>query len=138
MLAFGNEGGFMVSGTVYLVEDDDAVRASLSALLQLADMDVVEFASGTAFVEAVGKLPPGCVVLDMRMPGMDGIAVLQRMAERGVDWPVIVMTGHPDPGIAAAVLKRGAIEFLEKPCREEELFAALDRGLAILARGSAA
>jgi FixJ family two-component response regulator len=123
-----------VSGTVYLVEDDDAVRASLSALLRLADVDVTEFPSGRAFVDALDGLTPGCVVLDMRMPGMDGIAVLQSMTEHDVDWPVLVMTGHPDPGIAAAVLKRGAIEFLEKPCREEELFAALERGFEILAR----
>ncbi|PSJ41934.1 response regulator transcription factor [Allosphingosinicella deserti] len=122
----------MVPATVYLVEDDDAVRASLCALLQLADIDVAEFASGGAFVAALGRLSPGCVVLDMRMPGMDGIAVLQHMADQGVDWPVLVMTGHPDPGIAAAVLKRGAIEFLEKPCREEELFAALTRGFEVL------
>jgi two-component system, LuxR family, response regulator FixJ len=136
MLNSDKEGGFMVPATVYLVEDDDAVRASLSALLQLADIDVTEFASGGAFVDALGGLPPGCVVLDMRMPGMDGIAVLQRMAEQGIDWPVLVMTGHPDPGIAAAVLKRGAIEFLEKPCREEELFAALTRGFEILGQES--
>lgn len=123
-----------MSGTVYLVEDDDAVRASLSALLRLADIGVAEFASGRAFVDALDALAPGCVVLDMRMPGMDGIAVLQRMTDRNINWPVLVMTGHPDPGIAAAVLKRGAIEFLEKPCREEELFAALDRGFEILER----
>jgi two-component system, LuxR family, response regulator FixJ len=122
----------MGSGSVYLVEDDDAVRASLKALLGLAGWNVRDFASGTAFVEALTSLAPGCVVLDMRMPGMDGLGVIQRMAGEGVDWPVVVMTGHPDPTIAAAVLKRGAIEFLEKPCREEELFAALGRGFDAL------
>lgn len=137
MLDSDNGGGCMVPATVYLVEDDDAVRASLSALLQLADIDVTEFASGSAFVGALAGLAPACVVLDMRMPGMDGIAVLQHMADQGIDWPVLVMTGHPDPGIAAAVLRRGAIEFLEKPCREEELFAALGRGFEILGQGSA-
>jgi len=119
----------MRSGSVYLVEDDNAVRASLTALLRLANWKVADFPSGAAFVAALGDLEPGCVILDMRMPEMDGLAVLERMAEHGIDWPVLVMTGHPDPGIAAAVLKRGAIEFLEKPCREEDLFAALERGL---------
>ena len=128
----------MRSGSVYLVEDDDAVRASLATLLRLADWTVDDYPSGTAFVDALGGLDPGCVILDMRMPDMDGIAVLQRMGEKGIDWPVVIMTGHPDPGIAAAVLRRGAIEFLEKPCREEELFAALERGLdALAAQGNA-
>ena len=122
----------MRSGSVYLVEDDDAVRASLRTLLRLADWHVTDFASGADFVDALAGLGPGCVILDMRMPDMDGLAVIQKMSEQGVDWPVVVMTGHPDPGIAAAVLRRGAIEFLEKPCREEELFAALERGLDAL------
>lgn len=122
----------MGSQTVYLVEDDDAVRASLRTLLQLADWRVEEFASGDRFVEMLGELEPGCVILDMRMAGLDGSAVLQKMEEQGVRWPVVVMTGHPDPSIAAAVLKRGAVEFLEKPCREEDLFAALERGVEIL------
>ena len=122
----------MSTGLVYLVEDDDAVRTSLKALLLLADWKVAEFASGAAFVEALGTLAPACVILDMRMAGMDGMAVLQKMAERAIDWPVVVMTGHPDPGIAATVLRRGAIEFLEKPCREEDIFAALERGLEAL------
>ena len=122
----------MGSGLVYLVEDDDAVRTSLKALLQLADWHVEDFASGDAFVDSLGRLSPGCVILDMRMAGLDGCAVLQKMEERGVRWPVIVMTGHPDPSIAAAVLKRGAVEFLEKPCGEDELFAALDRGCQML------
>ncbi|TFI57086.1 response regulator [Sphingomonas parva] len=122
----------MRTGSVYLVEDDDAVRASLRTLLRLADWTVTDFASGTAFVDALATLEPGCVILDMRMPDMDGLAVIQKMAEQGIDWPVVVMTGHPDPGIAAAVLKRGAIEFLEKPCREEDMFAALERGLDAL------
>ena len=122
----------MRSGSVYLVEDDDAVRASLKALLRLADWRVADFGSGSAFVAALDDLEPGCVILDMRMPDMDGLAVLQKMGERGIEWPVVVMTGHPDPGIAASALKRGAIEFLEKPCREEDMFAALERGLDAL------
>jgi two-component system response regulator FixJ len=128
----------MPSGSVYLVEDDDAVRASLKALLTIAEWRARDFSSGAEFIEALHDLEPGCVILDMRMEGIDGLGVLQAMADAGIDWPVIVMTGHPDPGIAAAVLKRGAIEFLEKPCREEELFGALDRGFDVLAAQRAA
>ena len=117
----------MECGSVYLVEDDDAVRASMKALLSLAGWEVVTFPSGAAFAEQLADLAPACVILDMRMPGMDGLAVLQMMSARGIKWPVVVMTGHPDPELTAAVLKRGAVAFLEKPCREEDLFAALAR-----------
>jgi two-component system, LuxR family, response regulator FixJ len=128
----------MECGSVHLVEDDDAVRASMKALLSLAGWNVVAFASGAEFAEALPQLAPACVILDMRMAGMDGLAVLETMVAQGINWPVVVMTGHPDPELAASVLQRGAIAFLEKPCREEDLFAALGRGAALLqTRGSA-
>jgi len=117
------------AGNVYVVEDDEAVRASLVALLELGGWQISEFASGDLFLAGVEGLKPGCVLLDMRMPGLDGIEVLERLSASGVEWPVVVMTGHPDPTIAAAALHRGAIEFLEKPFSDDDLFEAIERAL---------
>jgi two-component system response regulator FixJ len=120
------------AGNVYVVEDDEAVRASLVALLELGGWRILEYASGDLFVAELAALAPGCVLLDMRMPGLDGIEVLERLYSRGTAWPVVVMTGHPDPALAAAALRRGAIEFLEKPFSDEDLFEAIGRALGTL------
>ena len=116
----------------YVVDDDGHIRSSLSVLLEVSAMPTRAFASGEAFLEEVDSLAPGCILLDIRMPGLDGLAVLRDLQARGTDWPVIVMTGHGEVGTAVSAMKLGAIEFLEKPFGEGELLDALDRAAAIL------
>ena len=120
------------AGNVYVVEDDEAVRASLVALLELGGWHISEYPSGDLFLADIAARPPGCVLLDMRMPGLDGIEVLERLSLGPLVLPVVVMTGHPDPTLAAAALHRGAIEFLEKPFSDDDLFEAVARALKAL------
>ena len=118
--------------TVYVVDDDRDVRRSLSFMLAADQIRSYPFASGSDFLEALPDLDPGCVLLDLRMPETDGFAVLAGMAERFVDWPVIVMTGHGEVSVAVRAMKLGAIDFIEKPFTEETLQAALKNGLSLL------
>ncbi len=121
------------SQTVYVVDDDRDVRRSLSFMLAADDILSYPFASGIDFLEALPDLDPGCVLLDLRMPEMDGFAVMGKMAERFVDWPVIVMTGHGEVPVAVKAMKLGAIDFIEKPFTEDTLHTSLNNGMAVLA-----
>lgn len=118
--------------TVYVVDDDRDIRRSLSFMLSADEIRSYPFASGLDFLEALPDLEPGCVLLDLRMPEMDGFAVMTAMAERFVDWPVIVMTGHGDVPIAVRAMKQGAVDFVEKPFSEDTLHVSLRNGLALL------
>ena len=111
----------------YIVDDDRQIRASLAVLLEVSRIATRGFASGDEFLALIGELEPGCILLDIRMPGSDGLAVLGELHARGTGWPVIVMTGHAEVATAVAAMKLGALEFLEKPFREEDLLEALDR-----------
>jgi two-component system, LuxR family, response regulator FixJ len=117
---------------VYVVDDDAQIRSSLAVLLDVSAFPNRGFVSGDAFLDEVDGLDPGCLLLDIRMPGSDGLAVLRDLQGRGIDWPVIVMTGHGEVGTAVSAMKLGAIEFLEKPFGEEELLDALGRAAAML------
>jgi len=116
----------------YVVDDDAQIRQSLEVLLGVHDIAARGFASGDAFLEALSSLAPGCVLLDVRMDGSDGLAVLSELQARHYRWPVIVMTGHAEVPTAVSAMKLGAMEFLEKPFREDDLLAALKRGIAAL------
>ncbi|HET6182564.1 MAG TPA: response regulator FixJ [Acetobacteraceae bacterium] len=111
---------------VHVVDDDASVRQSLEFLLGTGGFAVRLYDSARALLDAA-PAPPGCVLTDVRMPGMDGIELLQQMRRRGVDIPVVVMTGHGDVPLAVRAMKSGAIDFLEKPFSDEALFAALRR-----------
>ena len=113
------------SRTVHVVDDDEAVRESASILLDSAGYDVVTHASGVEFLAAVGKMPPGCVLLDIHMPGLTGLQVQGELKSRRVDWPIIVLTGQGDVNIAVQAMKNGAFEFLEKPYKNDMLLATL-------------
>jgi two-component system response regulator FixJ len=128
-----NEPQSSKSHTVYVVDDDRDVRRSLSFMLAADQIRSYPFASGSDFLEALPDLDPGCVLLDLRMPGMDGFAVMGQLAERFVDWPVIIMTGHGEVPIAVRAMKQGAVDFIEKPFTEEELHTSLRTGLGLLA-----
>jgi two-component system, LuxR family, response regulator FixJ len=107
--------------TVYVVDDDEAVRDSLEILLDAVGHRVRTFASPRALLELAPSLGPGCAVLDVRMPEMDGLELQEELNARGVHLPVIVMTGHGDVPIAVRAMKAGALDFLEKPFADEAL-----------------
>lgn len=112
---------------VYLVDDEAAVRRSVSFMLKTAGYDVEAFESGEAFLKAAAGLAPGCVLLDVRLAGIDGLAVQATLKERGVVLPVIIITGHGDVGLAVRAMKAGAVDFLEKPFEKAALLGALDQ-----------
>jgi two-component system response regulator FixJ len=113
--------------TVYVVDDDRAIRRSLSLFLATVGMQSRPYLNGADFLADVSHLPPGCVLLDFRMPDRDGLQVLEQLAERLPLFPTIVMTGHGDIDIAVRAMKLGATDFIEKPYAEDMLTGALDR-----------
>ncbi|MBV9932184.1 MAG: response regulator transcription factor [Alphaproteobacteria bacterium] len=116
----------------YIVDDDRDMRMSLRMLLQEDAIDARPFLAAADFLDALPELRPGPVLLDVRMPEMDGIALLEAMIERGVRWPVIMMTGHAEVPLAVRAMKLGAIDFLEKPFPYEELSALMDRAFDLI------
>lgn len=106
---------------VHVVDDDEAVREGVTILLEASGYDVQSHESGVAFLRDLGSLSPGCVLLDMHMPEISGLDVQVALRERGVDWPVIVLTGQGDIGIAVGAMKNGAFEFIEKPYENQML-----------------
>lgn len=119
---------------VHLVDDEDAIRKSVGFVLSRAGYKVQPYGSGVEFLKLAKAAPKGCVLLDVRMPEMDGLQVQATMADRGIDMPVIVLTGHGDVTIAVQAMKAGAVEFLEKPFEKAALLAALERAFARLER----
>ncbi|MBL0000723.1 MAG: response regulator transcription factor [Sphingomonadales bacterium] len=119
---------------IYLVDDDDAVRRSAGFMLKTSGFAVEPFASGVEFLKEVEALAPGCILLDVRMPGMDGLEVQRALGERGIAFPVIVLTGHGDVNVAVAAMKAGALDFIEKPFEKAVLLAALEEGFAQIER----
>jgi len=118
--------------TVYLIDDDDAIRRSAGFMLKSSGYAVQTYESGTAFLKVVKNLEPGCVLLDVRMPGLDGIEVQRELRNRGVVLPVIVMTGHGDIGVAVRAMKAGALDFIEKPFEKAQILRAIEEGFAWL------
>ena len=121
----------------YVIDDEREVRLSLSFMLTTFGIAGTPFAAAEDFMEALPGLRPGCVIVDMRMPGKDGITMLAEMAAAGFRWPAIVITGHSDVPTAVRAMKLGAIEFLAKPFDERELLAALERGFQQLSQANA-
>ncbi|MBP7135500.1 MAG: response regulator transcription factor [Sphingomonadaceae bacterium] len=119
---------------IYLVDDDDAVRRSAGFMLKTSGFAVEPFASGVEFLKEVEALAPGCILLDVRMPGLDGLEVQRALGERGITFPVIVLTGHGDVNVAVAAMKAGALDFIEKPFEKAVLLAALEEGFAQIER----
>lgn len=119
---------------VYLVDDDEAIRRSASFMLKTSGYCVETFASGVDFLKVARGLEPGCVLLDVRMPEIDGLTVQAEMKAIGIALPVVVMTGHGDVTVAVAAMKAGAVDFLEKPFEKAELLAAINDGFARIDR----
>jgi two-component system response regulator FixJ len=111
--------------TVYVIDDEEAVRDSVAVLLEARELAVLRFASAGEFLTAAPSLAPGCVLTDMRMPGMDGLDLLAHMRQRRLPWPVVVMTAHGEVSLAVQALKAGASDFIEKPFPGEALMDAV-------------
>jgi EAL domain-containing protein (putative c-di-GMP-specific phosphodiesterase class I)/CheY-like chemotaxis protein len=122
---------------VYIVDDDADVRASAAFLLQAAGVKCVSFSSADAFLQQVEDFYPGCILTDVRMPGLSGLELQTELQRRGIDWPLIVMTGHGDIPTAVQATKVGAYGFIEKPFSEGELLDALDQSFAALRKSLA-
>jgi len=120
--------------TVYVVDDDEAVRRSLAALFGSVRLKVQTFSTGEEFLEAVSEHSRGCLILDVRMPGMGGLELQRRLVERGTRLPILMISGHADVPMAVRALKAGAADFLEKPLNEQELLERVQGCLAQYAR----
>lgn len=114
--------------TIHLVDDDEAIRRSASFMLRTSGFLVKTYASGVEFLSVGKDAAPGCILLDVRMPEMDGLEVQQVLKERGILHPVIVMTGHGDVSMAVRAMKAGAVDFIEKPFEKASLLSAIDQG----------
>lgn len=116
---------------VYIVEDDDAVRDSLQMVLESVGYTVTTFSSANAFLEAYNPDMAGCIVLDIRMPGMSGMELQRKLNERNSILPIIFVTGHGDVPMAVEAMQQGAVDFVQKPYREQELLEKIERAFAI-------
>src|ERR1700733_14726452 len=116
-------------GKVYVIDDDDAMRDSLDFLLGAADFQVTLFESAQKFIDALPALDFGCVVSDVRMPGIDGIELLKRLKAGRSVLPVVIMTGHGDVPPAVEAMKLGAVDFLEKPFEDDRIIGMIDVAL---------
>lgn len=124
----------MQARLVHIVDDEEGIRRSTSFLLKTMGYRVQAWTSGVDFLKAAGQAETGAVLLDIRMPGMDGLEVQRELAERGIAFPVIILTGHGDIALAVRSMKAGAIDFLEKPVTKARLAEALQRAFARMDR----
>ncbi len=119
---------------VFIVDDDASVRRSLLALLGQVGIPAAEYPSAEAFLEAVGDETRGCLLLDVRMPGMSGLQLQEVLRERGLPLVVVVLTGHADVPMAVRAMKAGAADFIEKPFNPQQLVERIQACLAAEAR----
>jgi two-component system, LuxR family, response regulator FixJ len=122
---------------VHLVDDDEAIRRSAGFMLKTAGVHVRTYESGVELLKNAPNLEPGCILLDIRMPGMDGLEVQEALKARGVALPVIIMTGHGDVSLAVQAMKAGAVDFIEKPFEKAVLLSAIEQGVERLKRSHA-
>ena len=115
---------------VHLVDDDEAIRRSASFMLRTSGYLVKTYASGVEFLGLGREVPPGVILMDVRMPQIDGLEVQRALRKNGVLLPVIVMTGHGDVTVAVEAMKNGSIDFIEKPFEKKSLITAIDEGFA--------
>ena len=122
---------------VHLVDDDAAIRRSVGFMLKTSGHQVESYESGAELLKNSGNLDQGCILLDIRMPGMDGLEVQQTLQLKGVTLPVIIMTGHGDVTLAVKAMKAGAVDFIEKPFEKQMLLSSLEEGFGRLSRKEA-
>jgi two-component system response regulator FixJ len=119
---------------VHVIDDDEAMRQSLAFLLGTVGMEVQTYESAVAFLEVAPTVKAGCVITDVRMPGLSGVDLLRQLRERKLGIPVIVITGHGDVALAVEAMKIGAVDFLEKPFDDETLLVSVRSALNQLDR----
>ncbi len=117
-------------GPVFLIDDEAGVRQALASMLSTYDFAVEAFASADAFLAAHGNVDGGCVVADVRMPGMSGLELQEELNRRGAIIPVIFISGHGDIPMAVEAIQHGAFDFLQKPFRDQDLIDRVQRALA--------
>src|ERR1700754_66995 len=115
---------------VQLIDDDEGVRQAVAFLLTTSGFAVRVYESAIAFLDALPSVQPGCVVIDVRMPGMDGLALQRELKSRSIALPVIVITGHGDVPLAVEAMKAGAVDFIEKPFNDDSLLSAIRVAIA--------
>jgi FixJ family two-component response regulator len=115
--------------TVFIVDDDEAVRASLKLLLKTLRLPALAYASAQEFLAAFDPQRPGCLVLDIRMPAMSGLELQQELNARGALLPIIFITGHGDVPMAVEAMQQGAMDFLQKPFRDQDLIDRINKAL---------
>jgi FixJ family two-component response regulator len=118
------------TATVFIVDDDDAVRDSLRMLVKSLKVRSEAYASATEFLEKFDPTRPGCLVLDIRMPGMSGLELQKRLHELGAIIPIIFITGHGDVPMAVHAMQAGAIDFIQKPFRDQDLIDRIQQAIA--------
>ncbi|PYF02025.1 LuxR family two component transcriptional regulator [Rhodopseudomonas faecalis] len=123
-------------GHVYVIDDDPAMRDSLEFLLDSADYAVTLYESALTFLDSMPNLPFGCIVSDVRMPGMDGMDLLKQLKSERARLPVVMMTGHGDVPLAVEAMKLGAIDFIEKPFDDDRLISMIDAALQQASEGA--
>lgn len=116
-------------GKVYVIDDDEAMRDSLNFLLESAGFNVALFETALKFLGALPGLDFGCVVSDVRMPGVDGIELLKRMQADKSSFPIVIMSGHGDIPLAVEAMKLGAVDFLEKPFEDDRLIGMIEAAI---------
>ena len=115
--------------TVFIVDDDDGVRKGLTLLLTSVGLKVETFSGAHEFLRAFHPARPGCLVLDVRMPGMSGLELQEKLRSDGIETPVIILTGHGDVPMAVRAVQTGAVDFIEKPFREQVLLDRIQQAL---------
>ncbi len=123
---------------VHLVDDDPAVRRAVSFVLRTSGFEVAQYVSGIEFLREVRHAAPGCILLDIRMPDMDGLDVQRELNARGVAMPVVMLTGHGDVAAAVQAMQAGAVDFLEKPSERDVLLRAIGSAFDRLAHAGQA
>lgn len=121
---------------VHVVDDNEASRASISFLLGTLGLDCLEYGSGEELLDGFARRPAGCILLDLAMPGMNGLEVQAELVRRGVRWPILFMSAAASTASVVEAVRKGAVEFLLKPFGEEDLLVALHHGFAKLNRQS--
>lgn len=123
---------------IHIIDDEAAIRRSAGFMLKTSGYAIETWESGAAFLKEVRHVEHGCILLDVRMPEIDGLTVQQELAERGVTMPIVIMTGHGDISIAVQAMKAGAVDFLEKPFEKAALIRSIEDAFGRIASAQSA
>ena len=115
--------------TIFIIDDDASIRISIQGLLKSVGLQSESFASASEFLSSGAAVRPGCLVLDVRLPGLNGLEFQRKLAEAGIEMPIIFITAHGDIPMSVKAIKSGAVEFLTKPFRDQDLLDAIDQAL---------